>query len=836
MDEINQQLLQAKLEAIFGTLEAGVQASTKAGKLGLAQQIEESLARKKVIDFLQTELKLSKEEAEWTAKKLKAEADLRKLEEANEAKAKSAAEKNLESAGKIKSIVDKTVDALSSAAQSALASQQAAYASKELFMGAAPTIDFFANSVKAVTSIISSAVQSIPGVGVIAGMWATTAEKTANAFIDLAAQSAKIQLERAQHVFNAMNEMSKAGVSFAGNLAYLGKSAHDSGLDISTYSDFIKESLPHLQKMGGTVADSSVRIARFSKEIAKGNSQLVVMYGGYDGYMSAVADYHSRLQQYGVDITSNNKNLKTSTLDYLKTQKALTEITGKSADQFEKEARERQADVAYQASLRSLGDNQLNVENMMSLIQQYAGDTFYKPAMEAIANKSFDVTQDRNPENRGRLNQMQEGQAEILNSILRLAKEGKMSDALAELKRLNQTQIVQAKNQEGYIQHFMSTGMGKEAMPEFMSKSFEDLSLAMVNEKTLANMPDAFDKIMKKAGEQNTQAKQLVELMDTKIRLGQKIDEKVIGGIAQTIKLTNQLYEFQNLIVDKFPDFGEAVDKFVTIINKMLKGDDTEITPEQAAVNKSKRKAKADGNLAPLKTQAEQMRRTAATDKDTRAGAQNVLDTNNARDIRRFGGKAFLEAIAAGKSDVQPNFDQVLPPSIMSRLKSREAIGGGDTSDSMIAALDKLLTDPLYSGAKISAINDDWHQDNAPGSKHTSGKAADLVIPGMNAAMAAEIRKKFPELVSANFEQKGEGKATGNHIHLESKYKGGTMGANDTTIVGEGGPEIVSGAGVTTSTASTSAIFNKMLTSLEDLLRVAKDNRDYSEKISKSVA
>ena len=835
MDEINQQLLQAKLEAIFGTLEAGVQASTKAGKLGLAQQIEESLARKKVIDFLQTELKLSKEEAEWTAKKLKAEADLRKLEEANEAKAKTAAEKNLESARNINSIVNKTVDALSSAAQSALASQQAAYASKELFMGAAPTIDFFANSVKAVTSIISSAVQSIPGVGAIAGMWATTAEKTANAFIDLAAQSAKIQLERAQHVFNAMNEMSKAGVSFAGNLAYLGKSAHDSGLDISTYSDFIKESLPHLQKMGGTVADSSVRIARFSKDIAKGNSQLVVMYGGYDGYMSAVADYHSRLQQYGVDITSNNKNLKASTLDYLKTQKALTEITGKSADQFEKEARERQADVAYQASLRSLGDNQLNVENIMSMMQQYVGDTFYKPAMEAVANKSFDVTQDRNPENRGRLNQMQEGQAEIVNSILKLAKEGNVAESIAEIKRLNQTQIVQATKNQDFIQHFMSTGMGKEAMPEFMSKSFEDLSLALVNEKTLAEMPNAFDKIMKKSGEENTQAKQLVELMDTKIRLGQKIDEKVIGGIAQTIKLTNQLYEFQNLIVDKFPDFGEAVDKFVTIINKMLKGEDTEITPEQAAANKAKRKAKTEANLAPSKVQAQRMIKTAGT-AATQDEAKAYLEGATPQQIRRYGGKAFLEAIAAGNSDVQPNFDQVLSPSIMSHLKSSEAIGGGDTSDSMIAALDKLLTDPLYSNAKISAINDDWHQDHASGSIHTIGKAADLVIPGMNATMAAEIRKKFPELVSANFEKKGDGLATGNHIHIESKYKGGTMGADDTTIVGEGGPEIVSGAGVTTSTASTSEIFNKMLTSLEDLLSVMKDNRDYSEKISRSVA
>jgi hypothetical protein len=68
-------------------------------------------------------------------------------------------------------------------------------------------------------------------------------------------------------------------------------------------------------------------------------------------------------------------------------------------------------------------------------------------------------------------------------------------------------------------------------------------------------------------------------------------------------------------------------------------------------------------------------------------------------------------------------------------------------------------------------------------------------------------------------------------MHVEKMANGGTLASGQTAVVGENGAELVNGPASVTSTASTSKIFGDMLSRLEEMVDVLKDNRDYSEKI-----
>jgi hypothetical protein len=107
-----------------------------------------------------------------------------------------------------------------------------------------------------------------------------------------------------------------------------------------------------------------------------------------------------------------------------------------------------------------------------------------------------------------------------------------------------------------------------------------------------------------------------------------------------------------------------------------------------------------------------------------------------------------------------------------------ERTGGGEADPRLLALAE--LVQKEFPGATFTALNDAFHKNNRPNSKHTVGKALDFV-PGKdqipkNADEAALIKERLKDLganiVRDEFFAEKEG-GTGGHFHLEVAREGG---------------------------------------------------------------
>jgi hypothetical protein len=753
---------------------ASTNASIKASKNSILEQLKEEAARKKLLHYLEEELKLAPKEAQVTAQALKAEQDLIKAKQVAEDHEK----KRLETFKKVKGAFDDIVGAASHLASAVMSSQQAAYMSKEVFTGASGTVDLLGTTLKTligvVTSFTSALFSSIPIIGGIID----SIGKTGAAIIDLEVQATKIRLERTQAIVNAFNEIAKVGVTFGGDLVKLQQYSADAGLNIQKYSDFLKNSLGDLQSLGGPVNETAVRIAKMGQTILKTNGQLLTMYGSYEAYDGAIAEYHAQLQRYGVDVSTANKNLLGSTTEYLKVQKVLTELTGKSAEQYAKEAKERETNLAYQKALRGAGTAAPVIERAVSMLDQYAGAGAKNVMMEAIGRGLTDIRNVIGPENAALVSQLGPDVVAGMNQVLTQSRLGDTAGAIEGLKQT--VTSLSVEGQKNTISELSAAADLKGNLPKFMQGLMEMQSLAMVNEKTLSNLPKAFEEGMKEANAIESEAsKKIRDAIDAQIELQKTIDKKAIDDLANVAALVKSLYSIQNQLVDNFPNFGHAVDKFAEYVDRLLGRGPATSGPE------------ASGQV------------------------------NNGRVVGGAGGEgdagAIIEAAESAAAQTKLNF------------KSPEATAGGKSTAALDRAVSAIVS--KYPNAVINAMNDKWHQTHKPNSPHTSGNAADFKINGMSDKMASEIEGLLQSLKlkgTAKYEPPSGPENPNGHIHVEAYKNGGIT--NGPSLAGEAGPEAIiplpNGRSIPVNMNLT-ALIDKF----DEMIDVLKDNRDYSEKI-----
>jgi hypothetical protein len=161
------------------------------------------------------------------------------------------------------------------------------------------------------------------------------------------------------------------------------------------------------------------------------------------------------------------------------------------------------------------------------------------------------------------------------------------------------------------------------------------------------------------------------------------------------------------------------------------------------------------------------------------------------------------------------------------------------------AELDKILSDQIFAGRRVTSKNDSNHK---PGSEHYKGKAADISLANMSPAEIVAfvnsvaklpgVKQAFAEDVPgsdmlAKIKELG-GKtlanpdATGLHMHMEAFAKGGiTKGPS---IAGEAGPEAV----IPLPDGRTIPVkmdMSEMVRRLEEMIDLLREQRDNSEKM-----
>ena len=576
-------VLRAKLEK-FGLImdanAASVSASSKANKQSMAFQLAEEVARKKLVKQLEESLSLSKEEAAVVAKRIKTEEDSIAAEKARQVHDKEMGDKRDAAINKWTGVAGQAMNAIAGLTTSAMSSQQAVYKTKEVFSAAVPTIDLFASTIKSVSNVISSLFSGIP---IYSGI-ASAADKAATALVDLAVSSVKIQLERAQQFVSAMNDMSKSGITFGSNLKNLQETAAAAGLSVATYSDFLKRALPDLQSLGGDSRAAGQRIANLGAEVLKTDGKLLTMYGSYEDFYAGIADFQARLVGFGMDITKQNKNMTKSTIDFLYTQKELTELTGKSAEQYKKEAKERDTNLAFQLQLQKLNpESATTVQNTLSMVGEYFQKPMELAMTEAIANGTFNINMDKDPANAKLLSMMTMDQKTAINEVLQRSKLGDQSGVMAGLKQMATATAAAAKNPENAaLARDLASGQTiLKMLPEQMQQNMQMQSSVISHLQTLEKLPEAFKTLQERDKAAGNQAEAFAHLLEVQQTIGKKIDQQVVSTFGRNVKLTEDLFALQQKLVDKFPDFGNSVDKFAQWVDRLMGGSGETQTPAE---------------------------------------------------------------------------------------------------------------------------------------------------------------------------------------------------------------------------------------------------------------
>jgi hypothetical protein len=185
-------------------------------------------------------------------------------------------------------------------------------------------------------------------------------------------------------------------------------------------------------------------------------------------------------------------------------------------------------------------------------------------------------------------------------------------------------------------------------------------------------------------------------------------------------------------------------------------------------------------------------------------GASRNAAKENPTDFIKFGG---------GTGD-QAHFDQ-LDPKVRTQFMSMAQAYYTKTGKML------QINSAFRSPEEQAKVNSGTNPKAAPGkSLHNVGRALDI-----NSTQVADLQSL------GMLGKYGFGPLAGDPPHIQALDGGGSIEGAEVALVGEKGPELVSGPASVTSRSNTSELFNKMNSNLEAMLRVLKDQHSTSEKI-----
>jgi hypothetical protein len=828
-----------KLDSILGTVNSGYESHAR--MMAKAQLQEEAFIKK-----LAQLNKVSEQEIKAKLDLLEAQKKQQKYEEDRE---KAIAEG-----------IKKVLGGLQQFASGAVSSSQALYTSDAAFTAVIPTMQLLGNAVKSVTGALSSMFSGIPFLGgAIAGL-----DKLTSVAVDLSLQVGQMMMENSQRLVDNYNNLSKVGANFGGDLEKMRLAAASGGMSIDQFSKFVTKNVESLATMGGTITQASTRVMQMGKAATNSNAKLLAMYGSYEEINSALAGYGEIFARAGTNTVANQRSLEAGSANYLTTLKDLTSLTGMSADQFKKEQEERMKHAAYQAKIEEVRATKgeaaaTQLMTQVSIIGKLYGRRFADLAEESIANNGVIISKSGI-----QLQAFTGGLAtQVINPLIQAAQGTKEQwiEGSNKAIKANESTVTQVRSSLTGL-----SGLVYGTTNESIGMINETASALTASTTLRANFEKARAQVEKDNKETitdgtNSYTQLLQTLQNFKIEMD-VITEKNLPKMAE---IATKMVQFNANLVEKFgPTFGAAVDKFAdvitTLVEKLTGVPTISQTPGEQTANAAYAGAedelvKANERVELLKKQkASQAEINKAQDELNEANKRAIIadatrrqEQRKAQQARQFlrgqrpdlpagVNQAPASAPASGPgASAGPNANPYgeLQPLLRGQWPG-EATGGGEANPRLIEAMKKLIGIQGITIRGINAVNDVWHQKNAPNSKHTKGMAADLNIAeiqnrGTRQATLDAINNILQGIAKAEIHRNAGG--AGDHVHLELLKNGGKLGAGEMGIVGEAGAELISGPANVTGVNETARIFSSMIDKLDELVKVNKDQLGGLDKI-----
>ena len=451
-------------------------------------------------------------------------------------------------------------------AKNAMSAAQSAYTSTEVFASMTPTLHLLGDTVKTVSNVMATAVSGIP----IIGGLASAADKAFSAVVDISVAVAEMQIKQAQLYIDTYQKLSKAGVTFGGDITAMGAAAHKGGMDIQTYTKFITANIEQLSKIGGGLQGAANGVMDLTNSALTMKPKLLTIYGSMDELNGAFAGYASYMAGYGYDLNKDRETIKKGSVEYVSMLKVMSDLTGLSADQLRKETEERQSDIAWQAARQQI---------VAEKGEDYAQKLERVMTLAAHGNKDLERSFRESVSFRGRLVSADKiSVASLAGNIDMITQFG----AMARDKGITIEQLLEQVQQTGsdYASRMKSrAGAGDDPMVFFqlpgadaaLGKAGAQITSGMASAGYFNNLKESFYKGVKEANAEETkESKSYRDAVSKMIADKIKQDSEIattfdkVGGYVEGLRKVN------NLLIEKFGELGELMPDFAKTIQNFI--------------------------------------------------------------------------------------------------------------------------------------------------------------------------------------------------------------------------------------------------------------------------
>jgi hypothetical protein len=829
--------LQQKLELLANISDTASIALGRRGKSALSQELME----KRLVRQLENELGVRKDEAQAIVDGIKA-AEKRQTEDEKLLERRKRAQEGVEAGLK------RLGGAFADLMKSSIANSSAIYGSDKAFSAAVPVLDTLSSTVKTVTEAMALMLSGISIFGFSLGRVSEGAAKFMGAATDIAFGLKKQQLEMAQKIVDSYQSISKAGVTFGGDLEQMTNKAHGFGMSLDQYGKFITDSSANLSQMGGTLQQASSRIMEMGKTALSSDRKLRTMYGSTEAMDTALSNYGATMSAFGIDTVKNQSALNKSSAAYLYSLKELQALTGLSADSLKKEAEARARDAAFsQAMGRIQAEEGLqvvqNMNNSLSILNKNIGPDLAKYVQEYIGTGG--KVQSEFAQRFGSLN------ADLAKFGVTFVENAKVADPKLAAKRRDETFAENRAMLKGLAEDTRFTSIQYAASGDEVVDMQNNVTAALRRglDSTLnwgtAQKEAAADTNKRESGASQAYNQALDALNEFKIEM----ENKIIPLLPKLGDTVTKLLDIQQKINERFGSDGffiKAVDFFIQQLDKLANKISTD--------------------------EEEKLSNQADTSRIKNGGANLNRQFIDKQRVRNFSQDQLSDLSAKEKNKLAETTVD------FSGLKQSGGIRSGantingkpaETSKQLVDFMSKLKSDGSLGDIFINSLRDDYHK-GFPNSAHNQGKAVDFT-PAMldKGKIKVEETPRFPtgeggdkwyytwnaddtknymDKIAQLAEKTGfkiknlvyedlnpenihsVNGTTGPHFHMETYEKGGAGARSG--IVGENGPELFDGPANITSASKTSQMFKEMNESLAKMVRLIADQNDYLEQMA----
>lgn len=625
------------------------------------------------------------------------------------------------------------------------------------------------------------------------------------------------ELKKTEKGFKDINS---TGALLGGGMTEMRKEAAKAGLDISTLAEAVKGSKEDLLGMGLGLGEATKRLASVSKELRNNPVGMELRKLGYSASEQAElsAQVMANMNAAGDKRVANEKAVAEETGKYGKDLKVLADITGQDAKKAMDKAREQamEADLLAQAQAEGGAEAVEKLQRQLATMPEAMKKgymEFVSTGGQAIADAGTNVAITQNP----KIMEQYRAQYEALKD--RNMDASKAQDQTAKLTEET------AQYQRDHVREQRNMAQAARLASDSVSGGVKSAvgiqnALIMTNTKlgkgATAAARDAADKAAKNMSPLDVSVAELNDRTDKlKAALGKELTDAVTGFAESSAKGMETI--------------DEALEKF----GVETKGSKAKREAAAAKANASgaggQRSSSAVGGASAM---------VGGAGGEGDAGAiMEAAGTATPAKAPAAGTESPAASGGGGKGST-PKLGKITSKSGKSASVGAEYVG----------PFQKLLDYLDSVGYNIDSLGGYVDRDvrGQPGVKsvHAKGGAIDI-NPGAN-PMGSKLITDFPSEIGKVAADLGLGwgggwKSVKDAMHFSvAQNEGGTVKmydaggditSGDVGIVGEKGPELVSGPASVTSRSETSEIFKKMNSNLEAMLKVLKDQHGTSEKI-----